>query len=253
MATARGFGVDIGGSGVKGSPVDIDAGVLAEERLRIPTPQPSTPDAVADAVAEIVEKFAWTGPVGVTLPCVIKDGTALTAANIDKGWIGTDAQALFAERLGRRRDEIVVLNDADAAGVAEMKAGAGVGHEGQVVVLTFGTGIGSAMFIDGKLVPSTEFGHIEVDGHDAESQAAASVKDDLELSYEEWAPRVTRYIQSLEKFIWPDLIIAGGGVSRKGHKWIPLLETRTPVVAAALRNDAGIVGAAMASASSAKS
>ncbi|MBQ0923263.1 polyphosphate--glucose phosphotransferase [Saccharopolyspora endophytica] len=253
MATARGFGVDIGGSGVKGSPVDIDAGVLAEERLRIPTPQPSTPDAVADAVAEIVEKFAWTGPVGVTLPCVIKDGTALTAANIDKGWIGTDAQALFAERLGRSRDEIVVLNDADAAGVAEMKAGAGVGHEGQVVVLTFGTGIGSAMFIDGKLVPSTEFGHIEVDGHDAESQAAASVKDDLELSYEEWAPRVTRYIQSLEKFIWPDLIIAGGGVSRKGHKWIPLLETRTPVVAAALRNDAGIVGAAMASASSAKS
>jgi polyphosphate glucokinase len=253
MATARGFGVDIGGSGVKGSPVDIDAGVLAEERLRIPTPQPSTPAVVADAVAEIVEKFAWTGPVGVTLPCVIKDGTALTAANIDKGWIGTDAQALFAERLGRSRDEIVVLNDADAAGVAEMKAGAGVGHEGQVVVLTFGTGIGSAMFIDGKLVPSTEFGHIEVDGHDAESQAAASVKDDLELSYEEWAPRVTRYIQSLEKFIWPDLIIAGGGVSRKGHKWIPLLETRTPVVAAALRNDAGIVGAAMASASSAKS
>ncbi|TDC95102.1 ROK family protein [Saccharopolyspora aridisoli] len=253
MATARGFGVDIGGSGVKGSPVDIDAGVLAEERLRLPTPQPSTPDAVADAVAEIVEKFAWTGPVGITLPCVIKEGTALTAANIDKGWIGTDAQALFAERLGRSRDEVVVLNDADAAGVAEMKAGAGVGHEGQVVVLTFGTGIGSAMFIDGKLVPSTEFGHIEVDGHDGESQAAASVKDDLELSYEEWAPRVTRYIQSLEKFIWPDLIIAGGGVSRKGHKWIPLLETRTPVVAAALRNDAGIVGAAMASASSAKS
>lgn len=253
MATARGFGVDIGGSGIKGSLVDIEAGVLAEERLRIPTPQPSTPDAVADAVAEIVEKFAWTGPFGVTLPCVIKDGTALTAANIDKGWIGTDAQALFAERLGRDRDEIVVLNDADAAGVAEMKAGAGVGHQGQVVVLTFGTGIGSAMFIDGKLVPSTEFGHIEVDGHDAESQAAASVKDDLELSYEEWAPRVTRYVQSLEKFLWPDLLIAGGGVSRKGHKWIPLLETRTPVVAAALRNDAGIVGAAMASASSEKS
>lgn len=253
MATARGFGVDIGGSGIKGSPVDIDAGVLAEERLRIPTPQPSTPDAVADAVAEIVEKFAWTGPVGVTLPCVIKDGTALTAANIDKRWIGTDAQSLFAERLGRGRDEIVVLNDADAAGVAEMKVGAGLGHQGQVVVLTFGTGIGSAMFIDGELVPNTEFGHIEVDGHDAESQAAASVKDDLELSYEEWAPRVTRYVQALEKFIWPDLIIAGGGVSRKGHKWIPLLDTRTPVVAAALRNDAGIVGAAMASASSAKS
>jgi polyphosphate glucokinase len=246
MAEARGFGVDIGGSGIKGSLVDTGAGVLAEERMRIPTPQPSTPDAVADAVAEIVEKFAWAGPVGVTLPCVIKDGKALTAANIDKNWIGTDAQSLFAEHLGRPRDEVIVLNDADAAGIAEMRSGAGVGHRGQVVVLTFGTGIGSAMFIDGKLVPSTEFGHIEVDGHDAESQAAASIKDDLELSYEEWAPRVTRYVQALEKFLWPDLIIAGGGVSKKGHKWIPLLETRTPVVAAALRNDAGIVGAAMA-------
>ena len=246
MAEARGFGVDIGGSGIKGSLVDTEGGVLAEERMRIPTPQPSTPDAVADAVAEIVEKFAWTGPIGVTLPCVIKDGTAHTAANVDKRWVGTDAQSLFADRLGRPRDEVVVLNDADAAGIAEMRSGAGVGHHGQVVVLTFGTGIGSAMFIDGKLVPNTEFGHIEVDGHDAETQAAASVKDDLELSYEEWAPRVTRYVQGLEKFLWPDLIIAGGGVSKKGHKWIPLLDTRTPVVAAALRNDAGIVGAAMA-------
>ncbi|MEU5847539.1 polyphosphate--glucose phosphotransferase [Saccharopolyspora shandongensis] len=248
MATARGFGVDIGGSGIKGCPVDIDGGVLAEERMRIPTPQPSTPSAVADAVAEIVEKFSWTGPVGITLPCVIKDGTALTAANIDKGWIGTDAQELFAERLGRTRDDVLVLNDADAAGTAEMRSGAGAGHRGLVVVLTFGTGIGSAMFIDGKLVPNTEFGHIEVDGHDAEKQAAASVKDDLELTYEEWAPRVSNYIQALEKFLWPDLIIAGGGVSKKGHKWIPRLETRTPVVAAALRNDAGIVGAATAAA-----
>ncbi|GAA2340773.1 ROK family protein [Saccharopolyspora halophila] len=246
MATARGFGVDIGGSGIKGSVVDTDGGVLTEERMRIPTPQPSTPDAVADAVTEIVEKFAWTGPVGITLPSVIKDGKSLTAANIDKGWIGTDAQSLFAERLGRPRDEVVVLNDADAAGIAEMRSGAGVGHSGQVVVLTFGTGIGSAMFIDGKLVSNTEFGHIEVDGHDAETQAAASVKDDLELSYEDWAPRVTRYVQALENFLWPDLIIAGGGVSKKGHKWIPLLETRSPIVAAALRNDAGIVGAAMA-------
>ncbi|MER5387590.1 polyphosphate--glucose phosphotransferase [Saccharopolyspora sp. NPDC002686] len=250
MGTARGFGVDIGGSGIKGCPVDIEGGVLAEERMRIPTPQPSTPSAVADAVAEIVDKFSWTGPVGITLPCVIKDGTALTAANVDKGWIGTDAQALFAERLGRAREDVLVLNDADAAGIAEIRAGAGAGHRGLVVVLTFGTGIGSAMFIDGKLVPNTEFGHIEVDGHDAESEAAASVKDNLDLSYPEWAPRVSRYIQGLEQFLWPDLIIAGGGVSRKGHKWIPLLETRTPVVAASLRNDAGIVGAATAATSS---
>ncbi|WP_243789140.1 polyphosphate--glucose phosphotransferase [Saccharopolyspora gloriosae] len=248
MGTARGFGVDIGGSGIKGCPVDIDGGVLAEERMRIPTPHPSTPDAVADAVAEIAEKFGWSGPVGVTLPSVIKEGTAHSAANIDKSWIGTDAQGLFAERLGRDRADVAVLNDADAAGLAEMRSGAGVGRSGLVVVLTFGTGIGSAMFLDGKLVPNTEFGHIEVDGHDAEKQAAASVKDDLELSYPEWAPRVSRYIQGLEKFLWPDLFIAGGGVSKKAHKWLPLLDIRTPIVPATLKNDAGIVGAATAAA-----
>ncbi|WP_433872076.1 polyphosphate--glucose phosphotransferase [Saccharopolyspora sp. CA-218241] len=250
MGSARGFGVDIGGSGIKGCPVDIDGGVLAEERMRVPTPQPSTPDAVADVVAEIVEKFSWTGPVGITLPCVVKDGEARTAANVDKGWIGTDAQALFAERLGLRRDEVVVLNDADAAGIAEMRSGAGAGHKGLVVVLTFGTGIGSAMFVDGALVPNTEFGHIEVDGKDAETEAAASVKDTLDLSYPEWAPRVSRYVRALERFLWPDLLIAGGGVSKKAHKWIPLLDTRTPVVAAELKNDAGIVGAATAAATS---
>lgn len=249
MGTALGFGVDIGGSGIKGSPVDVDGGVLAEERLRVPTPQPSTPDSVADAVAEIVEKFGWTGPVGITLPCVVKQGTAHTAANVDQSWIGTDAQSLFAERLGKPREQVVVLNDADAAGFAEMRSGAGSGRDGLVVLLTFGTGIGSATFVDGKLVPNTEFGHIEVDGADAEKDAAASVKDQLELTYEQWAPRVSRYIRSLEKFLWPDLIIAGGGVSRKEHKWLPLLETRTPIVAARLKNDAGIVGAATAATS----
>ena len=249
MGTALGFGVDIGGSGIKGSPVDVDGGVLAEERLRVPTPQPSTPDSVADAVAEIVEKFGWTGPVGITLPCVVKVGHAQTAANVDKSWIGTDAQTLFAERLGKPRDQVVVLNDADAAGFAEMRTGAGAGRDGLVVLLTFGTGIGSATFVDGKLVPNTEFGHIEVDGEDAEKLAAASVKDQLELSYEEWAPRVSQYVQALERFVWPDLIIAGGGVSRKEHKWLPLLDTRTPIVAASLKNDAGIVGAATAATS----
>ena len=249
MGTALGFGVDIGGSGIKGSPVDVDNGVLAEERLRVPTPQPSTPGAVADAVAEIVEKFGWTGPVGITLPCVVKQGTAHTAANVDKSWIGTDAQSLFAERLDKPREQVVVLNDADAAGFAEMRTGAGAGRDGLVVLLTFGTGIGSATFVDGKLVPNTEFGHIEVDGEDAEKLAAASVKDQLELSYEEWAPRVSRYVQALERFVWPDLIIAGGGVSRKEDKWLPLLDTRTPIVAASLKNDAGIVGAATAATS----
>lgn len=246
MSTTHGFGVDIGGSGIKGCPVDIEAGTPAEERIRIPTPHPSTPEAVAEAVAEIVEKFAWTGPVGVTLPCVIKAGTAHTAANVDKSWIGTDAQELFARHLGRPRSDVVVLNDADAAGLAEMRSGAGVGQDGLVVVLTFGTGIGSAMFMGGKLVSNTEFGHIEVDGHDAESRAAASVKDHLDLSYADWAKRVSRYIRSLEKFLWPDLLIVGGGVSKKAHKWLPLLDIRTPIVAATLKNDAGIVGAATA-------
>ncbi len=248
MGTALGFGVDVGGSGIKGCPVDLDAGVLTEERFRLPTPQPSTPDAVADAVAELVDKFEWQGPIGITLPCVIKDGVAHTAANVDKSWVGTDAQTLFAERLGRQRSEVAVLNDADAAGLAEMRVGAGIDRNGLVVLLTFGTGIGSATFLDGKLVPNTEFGHIEVDGHDAETQAAASVKDDLDLSYPEWAPRVSRYLRALEQFLWPDLIIAGGGVSKKAQKWLPLLESRSPVVAAELKNDAGIVGAASAAA-----
>lgn len=246
MGTACGFGVDIGGSGIKGCVVDLASGVLTEERLRIPTPHPSTPESVADAVAEVVAKYHWDGPVGITLPCVVKKGRAYTAANIDQSWIGTDAQELFASRLKRDRDEIVVLNDADAAGHAEMHAGTGTGQDGLVVVLTFGTGIGAAMFIDGKLVPNTELGHIEVDGQDAEKAAAASVKDTLDLSYPEWAPRVSRYIQTLEKFLWPDLFIVGGGVSKKADKWLPLLDIRTPIVAATLKNDAGIVGAALA-------
>ncbi|MFJ5992582.1 polyphosphate--glucose phosphotransferase [Lentzea sp. NPDC092896] len=248
MGITRGFGVDIGGSGVKGGLVDLEAGTLDGERMRIPTPQPSTPEAVAEVVAEIVEKFQWDGPVGVTLPCVVKHGVALSAANVDKGWINCDAQQLFAERLKRKPEDIVVMNDADAAGIAEMSFGAGVGKNGTVVLLTFGTGIGSAVFLDGKLVPNTEFGHLQVDGHDAESRAAASVKEDKGLSWEEWTPRVTRYINVLEDLIWPDLVIAGGGVSKKAHKWLPLLEVRTEVVAAALKNDAGIVGAAWAAA-----
>ncbi|MEU4447223.1 polyphosphate--glucose phosphotransferase [Actinosynnema sp. NPDC050801] len=248
MGMTRGFGVDIGGSGIKGGLVDLEAGALDGERLRITTPTPSTPDAVADVVAEIVEKFNWDGPVGVTLPCVVKHGVAHSAANVDKAWIGTDAAALFAERLGRPTDQVVVLNDADAAGIAEMRFGSGVDRDGLVVLLTFGTGIGSALFLDGKLVPNTEFGHLEVDGHDAEKRAAASVKEDKGLTWAEWTPRVSRYINVLENLIWPDLVIAGGGVSKKAEKWLPLLEVRTEVVAAALKNDAGIVGAAVAAA-----
>lgn len=246
MGNTRGFGIDIGGSGIKGCVVDLDAGALDGDRVRITTPQPSTPDAVADVVADIVKQFGWDGPVGVTLPCVIKKGTAYTAANVDKGWIGTDAAALFAARLGKDISQVTVLNDADAAGMAEMRYGLGKGHDGVVVLLTFGTGIGSALFQDGKLVPNTEFGHLEVDGHDAEKRAAASVKDEKGLSWHEWAHRVTAYLRTLEDLIWPDLVIAGGGVSKKAEHWLPLLEVRTKVVAAALKNDAGIVGAAAA-------
>jgi polyphosphate glucokinase len=246
MASTRGFGIDIGGSGIKGCVVDLDAGALDGERVRVPTPQPSTPDAVAEVVADIVKQFGWEGPIGVTLPCVIKKGTALTAANVDKAWIGTDAAALFAARLGKDVSQVTVLNDADAAGMAEMRFGLGAGRQGVVVLLTFGTGIGSALFQDGKLVPNTEFGHLEVDGHDAEKRAAASVKDEKNLSWHEWAHRVSEYVRTLEGLIWPDLVIAGGGVSKKAEHWLPLLEVRTEVVAATLKNDAGIVGAAAA-------
>jgi polyphosphate glucokinase len=246
MGDTRGFGIDIGGSGIKGCVVDIDEGRLAGERIRIDTPNPSKPDAVAEVVKEIVDGFGWTGRVGVTLPAVMKRGVAYTAANIDKSWVGTDAGALFAECLGRAQGDVVVLNDADAAGMAEIRYGWPGDQEGVVVLLTFGTGIGSALFLDGKLVPNTEFGHLEVDGEDAEHRAAASVKDELGLSYEEWAHRVSRYIRALEDLIWPDLIIAGGGVSKKADRWLPLLDVRTRVVAAELRNDAGIVGAAVA-------
>lgn len=246
MAPRRGFGVDIGGSGIKCAPVDLATGRLAADRHKVLTPQPSKPDAVADAVAGIVEDFGWEGPVGITLPCVIKSGTAMTAANVDPAWLECDAATLFAARLGREQHDIVVLNDADAAGTAEISHGPERLRTGVVLLLTFGTGIGSALFQDGKLLPNTEFGHLVVDGHDAETYAAASAKEDRGWSWDKWAYHVSRYLRTLENLTWPDLIVAGGGVSRKAAKWLPLLEVRTPVIAASLQNDAGIVGAANA-------
>ncbi|PZS18854.1 MAG: polyphosphate glucokinase, partial [Pseudonocardiales bacterium] len=239
------FGVDIGGSGIKGCTVDLRSGSLADERIRQPTPTPATPAAVAEVVAAITSEFGWHGPMGVTLPSVIKRGIALTAAHLDPAWKGLAADELFSEYC---RVPVVVLNDADAAGLAEMRFGAGRDQNGVVVLLTFGTGIGSALFVDGELVPNTELGHLQVDGADAEIRAAAAARDDEALSWADWAARVSRYLQVLEDLMWPDLIIAGGGVSKKADKWLSLLECRTPVVAAALRNDAGIVGAAAAAA-----
>lgn len=241
----RGFGVDIGGSGIKGGLVDLNAGVLIGDRVRIDTPRPATPQAVGEVAGRVVEHFGWTGEVGLTLPAVILGGVARTAANIDPSWIGTQTR----EALGRHiPGPVEVLNDADAAGLAEVRYGAARDVAGVVLVLTFGTGIGSALFVGGRLVPNTELGHIEVGGEDGEAVAAASVRERLELSWPEWATRVEQYLQRLERFLWPDLIVVGGGVSKKADKWLPLISHRSPIVPAQLQNAAGIVGAALAAA-----
>jgi len=242
----QGFGVDVGGSGVKGGIVDLDTGRLVGERLKLPTPQPATPEAVSATIAAVVREFGWTGPVGVTYPGVITDGVARTAAHVDRAWIGTDVRHAVEAALDGQR--VTVLNDADAAGLAEQRYGAGRNRSGVIVLLTFGTGIGSAVIHNGVLLPNTEFGHLEVGGMEAEQRAASSVKQRNDWSYKRWAKEVTVVLQAIENAIWPDLFIAGGGISRKAEKWIPLLTNRTPVVPAELRNTAGIVGAAMASA-----
>ena len=235
------LGIDIGGTGIKGAPVDLAAGALAADRHRIPTPHPATPGAVADVVAEVCDHFAWTGPVGCTFPAVIKGGVARTAANVDDAWIGTDVAALLGARTGR---DVAVVNDADAAGLAEVAYGAGRGVAGTVVVVTLGTGIGTALFVDGTLVPNTELGHLELDGVDAETEASARVREDEDLSWKKWAKRVDAYLDELEALVWPDLVIIGGGVSKKADRFLPRLTSATPVVPAALHNEAGIVGAA---------
>lgn len=242
--TRTGFGVDVGGSGVKAGTVDLATGKLIGDRIKIATPQPSTPAAVAATVAEIVARAGWDGDVGIALPSVVRAGVVFTAANVDPAWIGTDARTVFSEALGTRR--VTVLNDADAAGMAEDAHGAGRDVDGIVVLLTFGTGIGSAVLHNGLLLPNTEFGHLEVDGREAEHRAASSVKKAKGLSYKAWAKEVTRVLERIEDLLWPDLFIAGGGISRDHEKWIPHLKNRTEVVPAALLNTAGIVGAALA-------
>ncbi|MFD6970374.1 polyphosphate--glucose phosphotransferase [Streptomyces sp. NPDC059949] len=239
------FGVDIGGSGIKGAPVDLERGDLTQERHKVLTPQPATPDGVAGCVVEVVRHFGWDGPVGVTFPGVVTGGTIRTAANMDGSWVGTDAATLLARELGGM--PVTVLNDADAAGVAEMTYGAGRGRGGTVILLTLGTGIGSALFTDGRLVPNSELGHLELHGHDAETRASVKAKEDGELTWERWARRVQKYLVHVEMLFSPDLFIIGGGVSRKPEKFLPLIEgVRAEIVPAKLQNNAGIVGAAMA-------
>lgn len=236
------FGIDFGGTGIKGAPVDLDAGEFAAERVRIKTPAPSTPQRVAEVFVELLSQFPeCTGAVGVTVPGVVRHGVVRSAANIDKSWIGTEVDKLFSERLGR---PVTVLNDADAAGVAEMHYGAAKGVPGTVFLATLGTGIGTALLVDGVLVPNCELGHLELDGHDAESKAAASAREREKLDWETWAKRLQRYFSHIEMLFSPDLIVIGGGVSRKAQKFLPLLHLNAPVVPATLRNQAGIVGAA---------
>lgn len=242
---AMGFGIDIGGTGTKGAPVDLDQGTLVGERFRIPTPKPATPRAVAEVAAQIVEHFpdaADVPQIGVAIPAVVQRGVARSAANIDPSWIDTDVDALFTEVLGRN---VHVVNDADAAGVAENDHGAALEEHGLVCVITLGTGIGSALINAGTLVPNTEFGHLEVAGHpNAEKWCATSAREREDLTWEEWAERLQVYFSHLEKILSPDLFVVGGGVSKNSEKFLPLLNLRTPIVPATHRNNAGIIGAA---------
>jgi polyphosphate glucokinase len=237
------FGIDIGGSALKAAVVDVRTGALVSPRQRIQTPEPSTPEAVAKVVLELMTTAGFSGPVGVTFPAIIQHGVARSAANVDKSWIGTDIEAVFSAACST---DVIVLNDADAAGIAEARFGAAKGVPGVVLMLTFGTGIGSALLHEGVLVPNTELGHLELDGYDAEKRAAASIKDEEGLSYPEWAARVDRYMHHVEALFTPDLFVVGGGVSQDAAQWVPLLTVRAPVHQAELLNDAGIVGAAIA-------
>lgn len=243
-STRTALGVDVGGTGIKGAVVDLDQGRLITERHRIPTPQPSTPEAVGATIAEIARSFGFTGPVGVDFPGVVLDGVVQTAANVDKSWIGTPLHDVVGHLLP---GPSTYLNDADAAGLAEVRYGAGRGRHGTIVVVTFGTGIGTALIHDGRLVPNAELGHIEVGGEDAETRASASAREREGLGWQEWATtRASRYLRALEALLWPELIILGGGISKKPEKWVPFLDVRTPLVMAELLNNAGIVGSALA-------
>lgn len=245
MSTALPLGIDVGGSGIKGAPVDLATGALASERMRIDTPEQSTPEAVAAIIAEIVDAFDEVhdgSPIGVTIPGVVQHGVVKTAANIDKSWIDCEIEKLLEDRL---QHDVVVVNDADAAGVGELHYGAAKGATGLVILTTLGTGIGSAVIHEGVLVPNSELGHLQLRGMDAEKYAASSIKTAEDLSWAEWAGRLQEYYRHLEFLTWPDLFVVGGGVSKKADKFLPLIDIRTPIVPAQLRNEAGIIGAAV--------
>ena len=237
------LGIDIGGTGIKGAPVDVETGQLLKERFRIDTPHPALPNSVADVVEQIAAHFEYKGPAGITFPSVVKNGVTYTAANVDQSWVGTNAGELFSRHLN---GPVTVVNDADAAGVAEMRFGAGRDRKGVVIMVTLGTGIGSAVFLDGKLLPNTEFGHLQIRGKDAEKRASDKVREDKDLSWKKWAKKLNEFFEQMENLFSPDLFIIGGGISKKSEKFFPYPTTKTEVVIvpAQMRNDAGIIGAA---------
>lgn len=236
------LGIDVGGSGIKGAPVDIKRGQLLGERLRLDTPQPATPKAVAKVFAELVKMHDWTGPIGCGFPAIVRRGVAHSAANIDKKWIGKDVQKLFSKACGC---PVRVINDADAAGMAAVRFGAGQKVEGTVLMLTIGTGIGSALFIDGKLVPNTEFGHLYFKGMIAEHYAANSVRKNENLTWDEWGMRFNDFLLHIDRILSPDLVILSGGASKRFDEYRHLITSETKIIPSAMLNDAGTVGAAV--------
>ncbi|MFN0049816.1 MAG: polyphosphate--glucose phosphotransferase [Cytophagales bacterium] len=239
------LGIDIGGSGIKGAVVDVVSGEILTERLRLETPQPATPQAVIDTIKTLVSDLKWTGAIGCGFPAVIQQGVAKTAANVDASWIGTNIEQLITEQI---KCHARVINDADAAGLAEVKFGAGQGVEGVVLMLTIGTGIGSALFIDGLLVPNTEYGHLYYKDIVAEKYCSDAARKKYELEWDVWSDRFNKYLRHLERTVNPDLFIIGGGISKKPEKFLPFLTIDTPLKIAEQQNNAGIVGAAMAAA-----
>lgn len=237
------LGIDVGGTGIKGAPVDTDSGELLAQRIRIKTPKNAEPQPIADVVAEIARSFNYNGPIGIGFPAPIKAGVAMMAANVSPKWVGLNADELFTKTTGC---ECHMINDADAAGLAEMKFGAGRGQPGTVIMLTLGTGIGTAIFYRGNLIPNTEFGHLDMKGKDAEHRASAIVRERERLSWKKYAKRLNKYLLQMEKLFWPDLFIIGGGISKESQKYVPFLTVQTPIVTAQLFNEAGIVGAALA-------
>ncbi len=235
------LGIDVGGSGIKGAPVDVKTGALLAPRFRIPTPIPAKPKPVAKTIAEIAAHFDWKGKIGCGFPAAIPKGVVLNAANIHPKWIGVEIAGFLTETIGL---ETRVINDADAAGLAEMKFGAGRGVDGVVLVITLGTGLGSALFCHGALLPNTELGHVEIKGREAEKWAAAAIRKQDKLSWQAWGKRLNKYLNYLESLFFPDLIILGGGVSRRHEKFFPYLHLRAKVLPAQLLNNAGIIGAA---------